>query len=261
MLGITSALYDACQYKHDIHRASGVQPSHWYKFDEVTASLGGPPTAGDTFPTGANVNVLLSAGTSSIPITAVSGTPQIDTTSMHRNCIAYDGTDDANLIAASPISTTSKAGAILVVFKKSDGNNDVLISETDTDANGSFGIKLTGANNANVSMRMGSSYGTAKTFGLTNNITPGQDAMLLIIRNSAGHTFIHTQNGLEVQNTANSDVLDMPKFGPIQRFGGAASADYTGMIGEFAMWNQHLDDAQAAAVIASIREKWNLSDL
>ena len=148
-----------------------------------------------------------------------------------------------------------------MVFKKSDGNNDVVVSETDTDANGSFGVKLTGTDNANVSMRMGASYGVAKTFSLTNNITPGQDAMLLISRNSDGHTFIYSQNGIEAQNTANADVLAMPKFGPIQRIGGAASADYTGQIGEFALWNDFLDGVQAKAVVRSIKEKWNLSPL
>ena len=53
----------------------------------------------------------------------------------------------------------------------------------------------------------------------------------------------------------------MPKLGPIRRIGGAASADYTGMIGELALWNDFIDDTQAAAIIESIKEKWDLSDL
>lgn len=261
MLGITSAIYDACQYKGDIHAASGVLPRLWYKFDEI---ISGAPdynvTHGAEFP-GASALSLNSAGAYGLPISANSGTPSIDLFNMKRQCVAYDGTDDASLIAATAVSTDGKAGAILIVFKKSDGENDVIVSETDTDANGSFGVKLTGTDNANVSMRMDASYGTAKTFGLTNNITPGQDAMLLISRNSDGHTFIYTQNGLEVQNTANPDVLAMPKLGPIRRIGGAAAADYTGKIGEFALWNEFIDDTQAAAIIESIKEKWDLSDL
>jgi len=259
MLGITSTIYDACQYEPDIHVASGVLPRLWYKFDEIQASSPGGISHGDIFPT--ETFSLNSAGEYALPISGASGTPKIDMFNMHRQSVVYDGTDDASLFAATAISTDGKAGAILIVFKKSDGNNDVIVSETDTDANGSFGVKLTGTNNANVSMRMGSSYGTAKTFALTNNITPGQDAMLLISRNSSGHTFIYTQNGLEVQNTANPDVLDMPKFGPMRRIGGAASADYTGQIGEFALWNDFIDSTQAAAIIASIKEKWRLSDL
>ena len=262
MLGITSAIYDACQYEPDIHVASGVLPRLWYRFDRIQRNAPTYNTVhGLEFPSGSGISTFTSDGDYGLPISANSGTPSIDLFNMHRQSVTYDGTDDACLIAATPVSTDGKAGAILIVFKKSDGNNDVIVSETDTDANGSFGVKLTGTNNANVSMRMGTTYNVAKTFALTNNITPGQDAMLLISRNSSGHTFIYTQNGLEVQNTANADVLAMPKFGPIQRIGGAASADYTGQIGEFALWNDFIDETQAKAVIASIKEKWRLSDL
>ncbi len=259
MLGLSSASYESGTGKGDVEQASGVQPLIWYAFDEILRNNIFPVNESE-FPSSNSTTALLSKGSNAVPINANAGTPATDLTSMHRQSIKFDGTDDVVKMVGG-IESTNKAGTMLVVFKKSDGANDVVISENDTVDNGKFYVKLTGAGvNANVAINMGDEHTVVKTFSLTNNFTVGQDAMLLIRRNTTGHTFIYSQNGAEVQNTGNSDVLAMQKFA-FKFIGGATTTDYTGNIGEFAFWDEELSDAACLKVIDSIREKWNLSDL
>ena len=258
MLGLSSASYESGTGKGNIEQASGVQPLIWYAFDEILRNNIFPAN-GSEFPSSNSTTALLSKGSSVVPINSNAGTPATDLTSMHRQSIKFDGTDDV-VKMVGVMESTNKAGTMLIVFKKSDAANDVFISENDTIDNGKFYVKLTGTDNANVAINMGDEHTAVKTFSLTNNFTAGQDAMLLIRRNTTGHTFIYSQNGAEVQNTGNSDVLAMQKFA-IRFIGGATTTDYTGNIGEFAFWDQELSDAACLKVIDSIREKWNLSDL
>jgi len=258
MLGISSSTYETGLGKGDIERASGVQPYVWYPFDRVYKDGAFPPSLTE-FPSTASGGNFASIGEATLPINSNAGTPKTIIGSMHRQAISFDGTDDVVKMAAV-INSTNKAGTMLLVFKKSDGTNDIVISEDDTQNAGSFYIKLTGTDNANVAINMGANHDVVKTFTLTNNFTADQNAMLLIRRNTDGHTFIYSQNGLEVSNTSNADVLAMPKF-VFKHIGGAHTVDYAGSIGEFAFWDQELSDAACLKVIDSIKEKWNLSPL
>jgi len=257
MLGLSSASYESSIGKGNIEQASGVQPLIWYAFDEILRS-NIFPVSGSEFPS-SDAPALASKGSNAMTINANAGAPATDLTSMHRQSVKFDGTDDV-VHMTGVVESTNKAGTMLIVFKKSDAANDVFISENDTIDNGKFYVKLTGTDNANVAINMGDEHTAVKTFTLTNNFTAGQDAMLLIRRNTTGHTFVYSQNGAEVQNTGNTDVLAMQKFA-FRFIGGATTTDYTGNVGEFAFWDQELSNAACLKVIDSIREKWNLSDL
>jgi hypothetical protein len=258
MLGLSSASYESGTGKGNIEIASERQPLIWYAFDEILRN-NILPVDNSEFPSSNSTSALLSKGSNALPINANAGAPATDLTSMHRQSIKFDGTDDV-VKMVSVVESTNKAGTMLIVFKKSDGANDVVISEDDTIDDGKFYVKLTGTDNANVAINMGDEHTAVKSFALTNNFTAGQDAMLLIRRNTTGHTFVYSQNGAEVQNTANSDVLAMQKFA-FRFIGGATNTDYTGNVGEFAFWDQEIPDAACLKIIDSIREKWNLSDL
>lgn len=258
MLGISSSTYETGLGKGDIEQASGVQPYIWYPFDRVYKDGAFPPSLTE-FPSTASGGNFSSVGSAVLPINSNTGTPKTIIGSMHRQAISFDGTDDV-IKQATVITSTNKAGTMLLVFKKSDGTNDIVVSEDDTQASGSFYVKLTGTDNANVVINMGESHNVAKTLPLTNNFTAGQDAMLLIRRNTSGHVFIYSQNGLEISNTGNTDILAMPNF-VFKHIGGAATIDFAGSIGEFAFWDQELSDAACLKVIDSIKEKWNLSPL
>ena len=257
MLGLSSASYESGTGKGNIEIASERQPLIWYAFDEILRN-GIFPVSGSEFPS-SNAPALASKGSNAMTINANAGAPATDLTSMHRQSVKFDGTDDV-VHMTGVVESTNKAGTMLIVFKKADGANDVVISENDTIDNGKFYVKLTGTDNANVAINMGDEHTVVKTFTLTNNFTAGQDAMLLIRRNTTGHTFVYSQNGIEVQNTGNSDVLAMQKFA-FRFIGGATNTDYTGNVGEFAFWDQEIPDAACLKIIDSIREKWNLSDL
>jgi len=256
MLGLSSASYESGTGKGNIQIASERRPLIWYAFDEILRN-NIFPIGGSEFPSG-NAPALASKGTNTMTINANAGTPKVSS-GMHRQSIKLDGTDDV-VHMTSVVESTNKAGTMLIVFKKADGANDVVISEDDTIDDGKFYVKLTGTDNANVAINMGDEHTVVKTFTLTNNFTAGQDAMLLIRRNTTGHTFVYSQNGIEVQNTGNSDVLAMQKFA-FRFIGGATNTDYTGSVGEFAFWDQEIPDAACLKIIDSIREKWNLSDL
>lgn len=258
MLGLSSASYESGTGKGNIEIASARQPLVWYAFDEILRN-GVFPADGSEFPSSDSTTALASKGSNAITINANAGTPATNLGDMHRQSIKFDGTDDV-IHMQSVVQSTNKAGTMLLVFNKSDAANDIVVSEDDTANAGKFYVKITGSGNANVVINMGSGHDVAKTFGLSNRLTAGQDVVVLIRRNTSGHTFIYTQNGLSVQNTGNSDVLAMPTF-DFRFMGGATSTDFTGNIGEFAFWDIELSDASCLAVIDSLKEKWNISDL
>lgn len=257
MLGLSSASYESGTGKANIEIASERQPLVWYAFDEILRNSVFPAN-GSEFPSSDSTTALASKGSNAITINANAGTPETDLGTMHRQSIKFDGTDDV-IHMQSVVQSTNKAGTMLLVFNKSDAANDIVVSEDDTDDAGKFYVKITGGN-ANVVVNMGSGHDVVKTFPLANRLTIGQDIVILIRRNTSGHIFIYTQNGLSTQNTANSDVLAMPTF-DFRFMGGATSTDFTGNIGEFAFWDLELSDAGCLAVIDSLKEKWNISDL
>ncbi len=258
MLGLSSASYASGTGQGDIERVSGRRPLIWYAFDEILR-LGVLPNDGSEFPDTDSTESLASKGTDVNPINANTGTPSTNLTAMKRQCVRFDGTDDV-VIMNSVVTSTNKAGTMLLVFNKSDAANDIVVSEDDTSSSGRFYVKITGAGNANVVMNMGASHNVAKTFTLANRLAAGQDTMILIRRNTTGHVFIYTQNGLAAQNTGNADVLAMPTF-DFKHIGGATTTDFTGAVGEFAFWDQEISDAGCLAIIDSIKEKWGLVNL
>lgn len=258
MLGLSSSTYETGLGKGDIEQASGVQPLIWYAFDEILKNNTFPAN-GSEFPSSDSTTALLSKGSSAVPINSNDGTPGTDLTSMHRQCIRFDGTDDVIKMAVKQTST-NKAATFLLVFTKVDSGNDVVVSESDSVTE--FFVKVTGGDPADtVQVRMGETHDETKGFPLTNTIPVDQAAVLILRRNTTGHIFCYTQNKvLEFSNTSNTDVLAMPDW-PIKHIGGAGATDMKGVVGEFAMWDEELSEAQCFAVIDSVREKWNLSDL
>jgi|TARA_R110000803_G_scaffold25646_1_gene61301 hypothetical protein len=258
MLGLSSASYESGTGKGNIEQASGVQPLVWYAFDEILRN-NIFPVNGSEFPSSNSTSALLSKGSSAVPINSNAGTPATDLTSMHRQCIRFDGTDDVVKMAVKQTST-NKAATLMLVFTKTDSGNDVVVSESDSVTE--FFVKVTGGDPATtVQVRMGETHNQTKAFPLTNTIPVDQAAVLMLRRNTDGHIFCYTQNKVEeFSNNSNEDVTDMPDW-PIKHIGGAAATDMKGVVGEFAMWDEELSEAQCFAVIDSIREKWNLSDL
>lgn len=252
MLGLGGSItYN--EFTNEIARTS---PAIWFEFNHRNLRADGSTEALTT-----ENPIIKNQGhtTSTHDITDQGGNPLVGVAGlMSRKSIDFDGTDDI-LRLANTFTSSSKAFCVACVFHKDDGGNDVLISEN-VDGTG-FYMRIAGSN-GRIDMNMGASYDTNKAFDITPDYVAGRDQLVIVNRNTSGHTSIYNQNvgsSPTATNTTNVDILAMPAI--IFQHIGASANDIDGQIGEFMAWDRELTATEVENVQREMTLKWSIAAL
>ena len=190
------------------------------------------------------------------------GTPSLDTTTMSRNSVAFDGSDDVLAMAAEH-TTTNKAFTIFLVFQKGDTTNDYLLTSSEggnTDsvktAGGGASILLKCGNESQVAIACNNTDDSTINYSFAADVP----TVLLISRNTAGEVVIYADNNLKIAVKDNAAVKAGANF-TLGAFGGTTSgslADLTGNICEVGMYDVELNAARVATLLESLCTKWGV---
>ena len=213
-------------------------------------------THGDAVAAAANL------GQADVTIDAKNGTPTLDTTTMSRNSVSFDGTDDI-LKMSGAYTTTNKAFTFFIVFNKLDDTNDVAVAAAYNSEEDYFIIKDSGNDIATrFNNETGVTIGMDSTANSTINYsyTSTYNGVLVIQRVGSGAVEIYADNGLYVAKKSNEATKAGATFtlGAIGGTTAGSLADMGGTIGEVGIYDTALSDADAIILAQELSRKWGV---
>ena len=253
-LGTTIASIDSGQiYKELSELANYADLDIHFDFSTITGLV-----HGDDFEAATN----LGAAGSGKNIDGKNGTPTIDTTTMSRNSVSFDGTDDILTMAAA-YTTSGKAFTFFIVFNKVNDSNDLAVANAVNSDEDYFIIKDDGNDVQTrfngedaVSIAMDSTSNSTVNYSYTSTY----NGVMVIRRESNGVVEIFVDNGVFAARKANTAVKAGADF-TLGAIGGTTSgslADMGGTIGEVGIYDVGLSDANAIILAQELSRKWGV---
>ena len=245
MLGLGNSLtsiYSGTIYKELSELANSADLDIHFDFSTLTGAHGDAVAAATN----------LGAAGSGKNINAKNGTPTLDTVTMSRNSVSFDGTDDILKMAAA-YTTTGKAFTFFIVFNKLDDTNDVAVANAFNAEEDYFIIKDSGNDiatrfNGETGVTIGMDSTTSST--INYSYTSTHNGVLVIQRVGSGAVEIYADNGLYVAKKSNAATKAGADF-TLGAIGGTTSgslADMGGTIGEVGIKPEKITDEQLKKV-------------
>ena len=255
MLGLGNSLtsiYSGTIYKELSELANSADLDIHFDFSTLTGAHGDAVAAATN----------LGAAGSGKNINAKNGTPTLDTVTMSRNSVSFDGTDDILKMAAA-YTTTGKAFTFFIVFNKLDDTNDVAVANAFNAEEDYFIIKDSGNDiatrfNGETGVTIGMDSTTSST--INYSYTSTHNGVLVIQRVGSGAVEIYADNGLYVAKKSNAATKAGADF-TLGAIGGTTSgslADMGGTIGEVGIYDTALSDADAIILAQELSRKWGI---
>jgi hypothetical protein len=204
----------------------------------------------------------LGAAGSGKNINSNEGTPRLDTTTLSKASMVFDGNDDILNMAAA-FTTTNKAFTLFMVFQLSDISNDYVIARSSSSLTdymrfiGSGGTLQTNmANEGAVSNTLNSTTGSTVDYTLAANVP----TLMVFRRDSSGNAYIYFDNFLYVSTKTNAAMRDAANFtlGAIGGTTDGTKADITGVIGEIGLYDADIGTSQIEVLMANLCTKWGI---
>tara|TARA_R100000234_G_scaffold35132_1_gene20870 strand:+ start:493 stop:1269 length:777 start_codon:yes stop_codon:yes gene_type:complete len=227
----------------------------WFDFSTLTGSHGDEVTAATN----------LGQSGSGKNINSNGGDPTLDTSTMNRNSIAFDGNDYLNM--AATYTTTGKAHTFFMVFTKADGSNDIIVQKSSSDEDDI--IKITGASPDNKNLAIGYAGESAQTVALNSTggstvswSIPTDEVTVLAIRRIAnGEVYIYAQQGAAVAVKSTSAIKAGANFSIGSIGGSATGADVTGNIAEVGIYDADIGVSNTQELCRNLMIKWGADSL
>ena len=226
-------------------------------FELSEATTGGSVTNGElTFTT----------TITSYDIIANGGTPSLDFHRMGKRAISFDGTNDTlNMKAA--YATSAKPLTLLIVLNCTNisaGNDYVLTDNAEDDdavairimnGGGSITTKWS-SSHASTTSTISTTAGTTTAY----TIADATNVALVFRRDSDGKTFIYADSSGIIAKKSNANN-DNPVDYTLGSIGGSSesSADFTGYIGEIALYDADLGEAKILTMLEEMSKKWGIN--
>ena len=261
MLGLGTTL--ACQptaliYKEP-DKIGSEAPKIWFKFDELTGAHG------DAVESATNLGAL----GADYNIDSVAGEPTLDTTTMSRRSVAFDGTDDI-LNMAADFETSGKVFTMFWVGQRADTSNEFLFASQAATSNvpddyirqasaTQFNIEFN--NEGAVAVNTNNVDFTGDGSNDTYSLVAETPTVYVIRRASAGNIVIFADNGIKIATKGNAAIKagDDLRLG---RIGGTTEGSYIemeGNIGEFGIYNVDIGNDACIELSKELSRKWGVS--
>ena len=191
------------------------------------------------------------------------GTPSLDTTTMSRNTVAFDGNDDVLDMAAS-YTTTGKSMTFFLVFQRNDVTNDYTIAGADNRSDNwirftSSGQQIQSAMQGqdSVSSVMNNTDNSSISYAMVAD-TP---TVYVLRRSSNGSLYHYMDNGLFVSQKTNAAAKEATNFvfGAVGGTTEGSKADFTGVIGEVGIYDDDITEANAIILAKELSTKWGVN--
>ena len=252
-LGTTLASIDSGQiYKELSELDNYADLDIHFDFSTLTGAHGATVTAATN----------LGAGGATNNINANDGTPLVDTTTLNKKSVAFDGTNDI-LSLASAYTTTSKACTFFMVFYKTDTTNDIFVQKANNNSDDMF--KISGASNKTLIV----AYAGDDTVSIVMNATDSTTSwvmpvnvpvVLVIARNPSGNVYVYAMRDGDLVASKTTATMQEGASFTLGAIGGstATTQDWTGNIAEFGMYDAMLDSPKIKTLCRELSTKWGI---
>jgi hypothetical protein len=200
----------------------------------------------------------LGAGGATYNIDSNVTTPLLDTTTLSRNSVLFNTSNDV-LNMAAEYTTTGKAYTLFVVFQKDDTSKDVVIS---ADGNDNY-LKI---QHNNIELKQGTDSAFSITTNNTSNVSVNYSFVnevptcIVVSRQAGGNINVYADNGFKIAGKANAAAQAGANFA-VQEIGGTAESanDLLGNIGEIGLYDANLTEAKCLVLARELSTKWGIN--
>ena len=259
MLGLSTSFYpQPLIYKKPDEIGSEV-PAIWFAFDELTGDNDSAvEEATNKGGAGGDYNV-----------NSVAGEPTVDTTTMSRKSVHFDGTDDI-LNMAADYETSGKAFTMFWAFQRADTSNEFLFASQAANSSVpddfvrqasatqfNFDLNNEGAVAVNTNNVDFTGDGSNDTYSLV----AGTPTVYVIRRATAGNIVIFADNGIKIATKGNAAIKagDDLKIGRIGGTTEGSLIELNGNIGEFGIYNIDIGNDDCVELSKALSRKWGVS--